>query len=282
MMIANNTVLDHSTAEATVGNAKVTASFEEVTPDLAQEWLDRYNTHNRRMRKNHVAQLTRDLQADQFLFTGDTIKFDWNEVLLDGQHRLAGIAQSGKTEVLLVVRGLDPRSQTAIDINSRRLAYDALKLQGVQGDMKNSAAIARGVFMYDIGRVPTHLETIAFVEENADALEEATMVSEMVRRHGELTGGSFYGTAFYLLARIDRLAAHDFFEKLASGAELPENSPILRLRKKLSRGLPFGFGRGQWHLRQNFALVVLAWNYWRDGKEVKSLQMPKGDLPVPH
>lgn len=261
---------------------QVSVEVEAITPDQAQDWLDKNNTHNRRVRKSHVAQIVRDLEADHFLFTGDSIKFDWNGTLLDGQHRLAAIAQSGKTVNLIVVRGLDPRSQTAMDINSRRLAYDALKLQGQGGDMKNAAAIARGVFMWDTGRVPTHLETIAFVEAHAEELEAAVEVAEMVRRHGELTGGSFYGIAFYLLARIDAAAAHDFFEKLASGANLDEGSPILTLRKALAKGLPYGFGRGQWHLRQNFALVTLSWNRWRDGKELRSMRMPKGDLPEPH
>lgn len=254
---------------------EVTVDVEEVTPDLAQEWLDQHNTHNRRIRKNQVEALARDMEANQFLFTGDTVKFDWNDTILDGQHRLAAIVKSGKPASLVIVRGLDPRSQSAMDINSRRLAYDALKLRGADGDMKNAAAIARSVFMYDTGTVPTHIQTIQFVEEHQEELADAVGVSEMVRRSGQLTGGSFYGAAFYLLARIDAHAAGDFFEKLASGAELEKGSPILLLRKHLSKGLPFGFGRGAWHLRQNLSLVFYCWNAWRDGKELFQLRLPK-------
>lgn len=253
----------------------VTVNVEEVTPELAKEWLAQKNTHNRRIRKNQVFQLAKDMEHNQFLFTGDTVKFDWNDVLLDGQHRLAAIVESGRPATLVIVRGLDPRSQSAMDINSRRLAYDALRLKGVEGDMKNAAAIARSVFMYDNSAVPTHLETISFVEEHDEELAEAVTVSEMVRRSGQLTGGSFYGAAYYILARIDRAAAGDFFEKLASGAELQKGSPILLLRKHLSNGLPFGFGRGSWHLRQNLALVFHAWNAWREDKELFQMRLPK-------
>lgn len=262
-------------------DVEVTVDIEEVTPERAKEWLESTNTGNRRLRKNQVLALARDMADGNWLFTSDPIKFDWNGVLRDGQHRLAAIVESGKTIPLTVVRGLDPSSQAAMDIGSRRLAYDALKLRGVDGDMKNAAAIARSIFMFDKGRVPTHLETIRFVEEHEEELADAVSVSEMVRRSGQLTGGSFYGSAYHLLARIDRDQAGDFFEKLASGAELEKGSPILLLRKHLSKGLPFGFGRGAWHLRQNLSLVFYAWNAWRDGKELHQMRLPK-ESPVPH
>lgn len=260
---------------------EVTSEIEIVTPETAQEWLEHHNTHNRRIRKNQVAALARDMGSNHWMFTGESIKFDWNGVLLDGQHRLAAIVESGKAVPMLVIRGLDPSSQAAMDIQSRRLAYDALRLRGVEGDMKNAAAIARGLFMYELNRVPTHIETIAYVEEHAEELEDAVAVSEMVRRSGRFTGGSFYGIAFAILARIDALQAHDFFEKLASGAELEKGSPILLLAKHLSKGLPFGFGRGAWHLRQNLTVVFVCWNAWRDGKELHQLRLPK-ETPEPH
>lgn len=267
------------TASSTlIPEVEVTVDVEEVTPEQAKEWLEQNNTHNRRIRKNQVAALARDMEDNQFLFTGDTLKFDWNDVLLDGQHRLAAIVASERPANLVIVRGLDPRSQSAMDINSRRLAYDALKLRGAEGDMKNAAAIARSIFMYDNGQVPTHIQTIRFVEEHEEELADAVTVSEMVRRSGQLTGGSFYGAAYYLLARIDDRAAGDFFEKLASGAELEKGSPILLLRKHLSKGLPFGFGRGAWHLRQNLQVVFYCWNAWREGKELYQLRLPKDQL----
>jgi hypothetical protein len=260
---------------------EVTTDFEDVTPEMAQEWLDKSNTHNRRIRKNQVAALARDMASNNWLFTGAPISFDWDGRLVDGQHRLAAVVQSGKTLPFVIMRGLDPRSQSAMDIGSRRLAYDALRLGGVEGDMKNAAAIARSVFMYDEGRVPTHLETIKFVQDHEEELADAVSISEMVRRSSELKGGSFYGAAYYLLARVDARAASDFFEKLASGAELEKGSPILLLRKHLSKGLPFGFGRGAWHLRQNLQLIWHCWNAWRDGKELYQMRLPK-DVIEPH
>lgn len=259
---------------------EVSIELELITPAQAAEWLETSNTHNRRIRPNQTKNLSWDMEEGNWYFTGDTIKFSPDGVLLDGQHRLKAIVESGSMEWLIVVRGIDPRAQAAIDTQSRRMAYDALKLRGVEGDMKNAAAVARGVFMYDHGRVPTQLETVTYVEDHADDIADAVEVSEMVRRAGRLTGGSFYGIAYYLLARVDANAARDFFEKLAGGYELGKGDPILLLLKHLSKGLPYGFGRGSWHLRQNLALVFTSWNAWRQGKQLHQMRVPK-EMPEP-
>lgn len=256
-------------------------TLEQITPEQAEEWLEHHNTHNRRIRKGQVANLAQDMQAGRWMFTGDSIKFDQDGTLLDGQHRLAAVLRASVTVPMIVVRGLDPRAQIAIDIQSRRSAADALKLQHQEGDTKNMAAIARGLLMYDEGEVPTHPETVEYVMEHHDELEEAARISEMVRRAG-LTGGAFYGIAHILLARVaGEDVAEEFLTKLASGAELEKGSPILLLRRHLAKGLPYGFGRGVWHLRNNLAFVFYAWNAWRDGKELHAMRLPKGQLPEP-
>jgi hypothetical protein len=258
----------------TENDDNIQIELTEVAPETARMWLEEHNNHNRRIRKSQVAALSRDLTEGRWLFTGDTVKFSKDGQLLDGQH-LAGIASAEKPATMLIIRGIDPEAQAAMDLQTRRMAYDALKLRGSSGDMKNAAAVARGVIMYDENRVPTPIEVVEFVEAHEDELTEATEVAEMVRRSGRLTGGAFYGIAFYLLARVDRGAAHDFFEKLAGGYELEKGSPILLLSKHFTKGLPYGFGRGIWHLRQNLAFVFTAWNAWRQDKEMHQMRVPK-------
>jgi hypothetical protein len=183
---------------------------------------------------------------------------------------------------MLVVRGLPKESQMAMDIGARRTAADALRLRGETGDTKNMTAIARGLIMYDTNEVPTNTQTVAYVEENEEALIEAAEISEMIRRAGRLTGGAFYGIAFAILSRVDHDDARRFFEHLASGAELEPGDPILVLLKTLSKGLPYGFGRAGWHLRNNLAYIFTAWNAYRDGKKLQSIRVRKGKLPTPH
>lgn len=259
----------------------VKVEAQVIDPDTARDWLE-HNTSNRKLRKSHVTTLSRDMSEDRWPFTGDTVKFREDGVLLDGQHRLAAIAASGRSQALLVVRGLPKSSQMAMDIGARRTAADALRLRGETGDTKNMTAIARGLLMYDTGNVPTNTQTVQYVEANEEILHEAAEISEMIRRAGRLTGGAFYGIAFAILSRVDHDNARQFFEHLASGAELEADDPILVLLRTLAKGLPYGFGRAGWHLRNNLAYVFTAWNAWRDGKKLTSLRVRKGKLPEPH
>lgn len=107
-----------------------TAEFINVTPEIAQEWLENYNKHNRRLRLRLVDKYARDMSNGKWILTSDTISFDWDGILLDGQNRLSAIVKSGLTLSFLVVRGLDPRSRMVIDIGAPRRPVDILTLLG--------------------------------------------------------------------------------------------------------------------------------------------------------
>ena len=87
--------------------------------DGSREWLG-FNTHNRNLRQRQCSASctsTRpDMEAGNWQWNGESIKFAEDGTLLDGQHRLAAIAESGVTLPVLVVRGLPNETQeTAVD-----------------------------------------------------------------------------------------------------------------------------------------------------------------------
>ena len=59
-------------------------SIVDVTPAQAKVWLEECNTKNRRMNLGHVKRIVTLIQKGQWLFNGDTICFDKNNVLVDG------------------------------------------------------------------------------------------------------------------------------------------------------------------------------------------------------
>ena len=82
----------------------------DVTPELAREWLG-FNTHNRNMRARTVLAYAADMASGDWRWTGDSVKFATDGTLLDGQHRLAAIAEAGCTITTLIVRGLKNDTQ---------------------------------------------------------------------------------------------------------------------------------------------------------------------------
>lgn len=84
----------------------------DVTPSLAQKWLNENNTHNRPLYEKVVETYARDMKRGKWILNHQGICFDEDGNLIDGQHRLAGVVRSGKTQRFLVVRGM-PKQQGA-------------------------------------------------------------------------------------------------------------------------------------------------------------------------
>lgn len=120
----------------------------EVTPALAAEWL-KINPNNRPVNKTNLQQLSQDMKAGHWNLTHQGIAFDERGALLDGQHRLLAVVQSGATVRMLVVYGADRATFTCIDSGLKRSAADAVAVRGVE-NARTVAAIARA-FLLGLG-----------------------------------------------------------------------------------------------------------------------------------
>lgn len=88
--------------------------LRDVDPELAEEYLG-YNKRNRRAKKALIDSLTIDMTESAFRFNGDTVRFDADGTLIDGQHRLRAIIASGVTVPMLIIDGFDPSVMDTVD-----------------------------------------------------------------------------------------------------------------------------------------------------------------------
>lgn len=119
---------------------KEDAFFVDVTPPMALVWLQKHNEINRVQRETIKTSYSRDMESGRFAQTGESISFDWNGQLINGQHRLEGVFKSGKTIRFLVVTGLDPAVRPLIDIHGKRSIPDGWNLSG-HGSMLRSGTV---------------------------------------------------------------------------------------------------------------------------------------------
>lgn len=124
---------------------KPSASFEIVTPQIASRWLHS-NCINRSLSKTHVRAIAKDMSDGLWTTTHEGVAFDWNGNLIDGQHRLEAIIESGMTIKLLVARNIDPEAMQVIDTGRTRSLTDRLSLSGKHGKVSN-AVVATMRFM---------------------------------------------------------------------------------------------------------------------------------------
>lgn len=266
----------------------ITVTVQNVTPEMAERWLTG-NTHNRRMKSSAVDKYASDMVAGCWDLNGESLKFNGDGRLLDGQNRLQAVIQSGATIRTLVVSGIDAGAQETVDVGVPRRLADVLTLRGEVSTVDLAAGLVR-LWQYrrnpqsvglSIG--PTVHAAIALLEHNP-AIRESVRVADRARRAVGLRAS--VGVALhFVLSSIDQEDADVFFERLGSGVGLGEDDPILRLRNLVIDGRTSSRFRRRTRAH-DWALCVKAWNAYRDGRQVKLLAWRPGganpeSFPVP-
>src|SRR5882672_10788695 len=207
-----------------------------ITPEMAQKWLETMNTINRPIRKGHVERLTDDVTNGKFLYTRDPIRFDWNGVLLDGQYRLTACMIAGKPIVCDVIWDLDPALRDVIDTGLKRTAGDIAAMRGASNPRAASSAAALLIPYYrrkehrtlGVSAGQNSREIAQWVMDHPDlqaAVEEVPPLKILQR--------SLAIACFYLFSHQDAERTEMFFAALREGASLAEDDPVLILRNKL-------------------------------------------------
>lgn len=82
-------------------------TVEIISPEEAEAYLAN-NAKHRPIKEKKVAAYMNEMVDGKWRLNGKTICFDRNGRLLNGQHRLSAVVQSGVSMTTVVVRGLDP------------------------------------------------------------------------------------------------------------------------------------------------------------------------------
>lgn len=257
----------------------------EVTPSLARDWLG-FNSHNRNIRQRVVLAYAADMAAGDWRWNGESIKFAADGTLLDGQHRLAAVVESGSTVPMLVVRGLKDDAQETVDGGAKRRFGDVLKLRGESAPL-TLASILRQVVLWDSGErftstrySPTNAQMLQALDKypwTRDIAQPAENCSRRCALPASIVG---FGWWLFSEAGADDQTSRDvefFFSRLADGQALIKGDPVYELRRAAENSRTV---RGQRSVRYLTAIMIKAWNAYRDGNKVGVLTFrPGGEKP---
>lgn len=246
-----------------------------ITPADAERML-KLNTSNRPVNWNHVRYLAREMSLGRWKLNGDTICMS-DAKLIDGQHRLLAIIQSGVTIQAMLVEGLASDVFDTKDVGRRRSASDTLAVRG-EVETKNLAAALAVVDKYLTGRMNQCVRySNADIEE---LLENHPGVRESIgktRETKKLLPKSVLTGCHYLFAQKDQDAADKFVSSLISGKDLNEGDAIYLLRERLMNN---ALAKAKLRAEYIMALLIKAWNYCRVGASVRQLRFrQEGDCP---
>lgn len=254
----------------TEATLSVSAQIERIGPEEAKTLLG-LNTHNRVIRADRVHTMARDMNHGQWQLNGETIKVG-EKSLIDGQHRLLAIIESGATVEMFVIRGLSDEAQDTVDIGGKRQLSDRLQLAGEENAHNLSAAIRFAWYIDNFNRPkfygvnPSAQELMAWLDQNPDirqSLHYGRKATTSVVRFPPSVATALH----YLMARFDHHMASDFWDAVCDGTEKPDH-PTYVLREQLLRDLlqPHRMLPGH-----RAALVIKAWNAVRDFKTIKQI-----------
>ena len=211
-----------------------TTSTERIDVDVAKAMMAK-NPNNRNINKSYVKQLVRDMKRGTFQDNGDTIRIDEDGNLLDGQHRLQAVIDSGiPIEGQIVVRGLKPEVFATIDSGRQRTNADRLAVLGIKNPRAISS-IARAYFHYEEGDYSygSRVSDIDVMETAKSHTELFSRALVWARDMNRVLRGpmSVYASIIARGLEYDGEQTEEFCRGVISGAELKDGDSRLAFRK---------------------------------------------------
>ncbi len=243
---------------------------ERITVKMAKEFLGSCNDNQRNVSDRHVAELADAMLRGRWIYNGESIKFDEDGHMIDGQHRCFASIRAGKSFFSDIVYGLPPESYYTIDQKVKgRGAGDVLKINGECNVAALAAALKWNIAYRDKaisssgkqGWISPDSQQIAAELRHHPSIRDSYAHASRCRH---LIGTGPLMFAHYLFSQIDKELANSFFHSLATGENLSKGSPVLYIRKFLladkivnKAKLPMG---------EKVAYLIKGWNLCRSGK----------------
>jgi hypothetical protein len=194
-----------------------------ITPSIAEEWLNKYNTGNRKLRHGVVEKYTSDMKKGKWTRNPQPIMFYEDGELADGQHRLWAIVESRKAIEFFVQWGVTRENALNIDTGFGRDIVDNAHIGGYTGYI-NKRAIAAAIIvhygkrMQGEGRILSNTERLALVQKYEEHLQFMDQA---------MPGGKKFVCTAPLCAAMARAHMHE-----------GDNSRLIEFGQVLSTGIP--------------------------------------------
>jgi|688.fasta_scaffold146378_2 hypothetical protein len=220
----------------------------QILPKDAAKLL-RTNGGNRNLIDGNVRFFEEQLRRGEMQLTHQGIAVSSTGKLLDGQHRLTAIVNTGISATMMVATGVPDETFLVLDTGRARKASDALSITGAG----NTVSLAAGIRLYlcyhlypeltwttgKKGQVGTTTATIAEYERDAGNWQYASHVSASFALKNIVVPSSMTCLAYLALVHsgYNKEFIKDFINTLRDGAGLGPQSPILVYRTKMISGI---------------------------------------------
>lgn len=265
----------------------------KMTPDAAQDILDRNTKGQRSITKVTVEKYASDMSTMDWQFNGAPVLISNKNELLDGQHRLTAIKESGISQIMLVVHGVDANAMATIDAGRARSYSDILKIREF-ANHSYLAGLTSRVWQWwhgnygvpncarvpnptHLGSAPSHAQRdfwwkkveetyqVSLVTATTFGIGAARKMTAVDR--GGISPGT-YSLAYVVLSAIDPYTRDQFFNEVLGETENPNTgNPIVALKNRLGRLKP----REQFDNIDQLDALFVCYNHWVRGTNLATL-----------
>lgn len=125
-------IVSHNSKVTAAETNKPTFTVVDITPEMAKAFLEKNHPNQRTINKTHVRSLVADMRSGAWVTNGDSIRFDEEGYLIDGQKRLTAAVEAGITlKDTMIVHNLPAESFKTIDQGQSRNTRQVLNMSGI-------------------------------------------------------------------------------------------------------------------------------------------------------
>lgn len=260
------------------------AELRWVTPELAREWVTATNIGNRNISRNVSRRWQDVFDHGRYRLTHQGIAFDEAGRLVDGQHRLTGLANSIVPGVWMLVAHETARAGFAVmDTGLARSAGHLIPPPNASA----KAAAARLLLNYPrvttaSGWKPSNEQILSVYSDLREWIDEATALAGGVYKTTRISHTVHTAVLTVLLASdYPREAVYSWCEGLASGVGLMEGDPRLALRNRFAVEWQHLNNTGGVRSTDGAHLIIRAWNAYAKGESRSILKVPRTAAEAP-
>ena len=280
------------------------ADFENITPAKAEQFL-KTMVGNRPVSETKKWEYAYAIDEGRWSLNGESLKFDSQGRMFDGQHRCLACILADKPFITYVTRGIsDENAFSTVDTGKTRTHADIFGIAGWQNN-KTASGAAMLVYAYQnkrlsIGGVTGRLlrkdsplaakmvrrpnagvvsreELIEFATDIGEELQAAVRFANSSKAARVMPATTVAGL-YYLFRERARYEADRFFTDLGEGVGLQKIDPVYVLREKLLVSKTSKAKLTRW---AQIAFTIKAWNARRNNDSMHTLRMVEGEkFPV--
>lgn len=264
---------------------QITIGMEEITPEIAAEYLTHVGGPQRPLSPAHLQTLIRKANRGEFKVNAfDAVGFGVDGNLQNGRHRLEMVVATGVTIFVPVARNCPLESFYVIDDGKSRTVADVLQIKG-ERQAQALAETLETTFRY-LTRManpyipkPTKGQSLDILVKHADIRDSLDFC--IAQSSGKITDRGMVIACHWLWRQIDPERADTVARKYIVGLGFSgDNDPFFVLREVIIKDyLQDKHPPMTWQRRLGF--FTHCWNNEVHGNEVKKLRASKTARPLP-